>query len=121
VRYLSDNFTWSADAPAKWLWAVTLANTVVTSLLLAFIYEAIRSLFGFATLHFVTPWRVLPLVGIALSIAGFRLTKSGVSTSLGVAHIINWFLFAFYLLIILGLAALWLFSGGLVGKLSDMH
>jgi len=79
------------------------------------------SCFGFATLRFVTPGILLPLLGIALSVTGFRLTKAVVSrTSLRVAYVINGFASAFHPLITLGLAVLWLFSVGLL-KLSDMH
>ena len=129
MKYLSDNHTWSAKAPAKWLWAVTLANTVVTSLLLAYIYEAIRLLAG-PVLVSVLPLaillplgKLLPLVGTALSVTGFKLAKAVVSrTSLRVAYVINGFALAFHLLIILGLAALWLlFSAGSIFKASDMH
>ena len=124
VKGLSDNYTWSAEAPAKWLWAVTLANTVVTSLLLAFIYEAIRS-------EVVSPLplsillrlaiRLLPLVGIAMSVTGFRLTKGVESrTSRRIAYVINGFALAFQLLIVAGLAMLWLFSNISI-KLPVMH
>jgi hypothetical protein len=108
---------------------VPLANTVVTSLLLAYIYEATRLLAG-AVLVPVFPITILlpigilwTLVGTALSVTGFKLAKAVVSrTSLRVAYVINGFPLAFHLLIILGLAALWLlFSAGSIFKVSDMH
>jgi hypothetical protein len=122
VRWLSDNYTWSAEAPAKWLWAVTLANT---TLLLAFIYEAISSevlVSGSPLSIFLRLGiRLLPFAGIALSVTGFSLTKGVESrTSRRVAYVINGFALTFQLLIVLGLAVLWLSSAGLL-KLSDMH
>jgi hypothetical protein len=127
VKYLSENYTWSAT-PAKWLRAVTLANTVVTSLLLVYIYAAIRLLAGATVVSILPMSIVLPfgamllLLGIALSVTGFVLTKRVVShTSRRVAYFINGFALAIPLLMIVPLAMLWLFSSGLIGKLSDMH
>ena len=124
MKWLPDNHTWFAEAPAKRLWAVTLANTAVASLLLAFIYEAIRS-------EVVSPLplsmplrlgiRLLPLVGIALSVTGFKLTKGVDSrTSRRVAYVIDGFALAFQLLVVSGLAMLWLFSNSSI-KLTVMH
>jgi len=114
VKWLSDTYTWSAEAPAKWLWAVTLANTVV--LLAGAVFVSVLP--GSILLPLGL---LLPILGIALSVTGFRLPKAVVSrTSLRVAYTINGFALAFHLLIILGLAVLWLFSVGLF-KLSNMH
>jgi hypothetical protein len=118
VKWLSDTYTWSAEASVKWLWAVTLANTVVLLAGAVFVSVLPRSIL-------LPLGLLLPILGIALSVTGFvtgfRLTKAVVSrTSLRVAYVINGFALAFHLLIILGLSVLWLVSVGLL-KLSDMH
>jgi hypothetical protein len=118
VKWLSDNYTWSAEAPTKWLWAVTFANAVV---LLAGAAGAVLVSVLPRSILLPPLGILLPLLGIALSVTGFRLTKAVVSrTSLGVAYVINGFALVFHLLIIFGLAVLWLFSVGFL-KLSDMH
>lgn len=97
-------------------------------MLLAYIVDGIRLLAG-ATIVSILPVSILvPLgiallpLGIALSVTGFRLTKGIESrTSRRVAYVINGFALALFLPITLGVAALWLLSAGLIGKLSDMH
>jgi hypothetical protein len=111
MKWASDNYIWNAEAPAKWLWGVTIAN--IASLLLAFIFVA-----AFASI--VSRWSllILLLLGIALSVTGFILTKGAVSrNSRFVASVINGSVLAFQLLVVLGLAAVWLLNG----KLSYMY
>jgi hypothetical protein len=114
MKWASDNYIWNAEAPAKWLWGVTIAN--IASLLLAFIFVVA------ALISIVSRWSllILLLLGIALSVTGFILTKGVVSrNSRFVAFAINGSVLAFQLLIVLGLAAVWWHP--LIGKLSDMH
>lgn len=128
MKWLSTNYIWSAEAPEKWLWAITLANAGTTSILLVYIFAGIRLLVVGSIVSILPSAILLPLgiallpLGIALSVAAFRLTKGVESCfSRRVAYVINGFALALVLPISLGLAALWLLSSGLVGKLSDMH
>jgi hypothetical protein len=106
------DYKWNAEAPTKWLWGVTIAN--IASLLLAFIFVVA----AFASIVSLWSLLILLLLGIALSVTGFILSKGVVSRdSRFVVSIINGSVLAFQLLIVLGLAAVWLLSG----KLSYMH
>jgi hypothetical protein len=97
------------EAQSKRLSIVTLANIAVPILLLVVIYG---TMFGQSVLaREISDWPLLILlsIGLALSVTGLRLTKRVVSVaSSRVAFVVNGCALALDLLIVLGLAAMFL-------------
>jgi hypothetical protein len=95
------------EAQSKWLWAVTLANTAVASLLLLVIYGMMLGLAVLAPEISGWPLYILLPIGLVLSLTGLRFTKGNPSrASRRVASVLNASALILDLLVILGLATM---------------
>jgi hypothetical protein len=95
------------ETQSKRLWYVTVANIVLASMSLAFVYGTALALAVLAPQVSTWPLPVFLLLGVALSVIGLKLTKPVVSrASRRAASFINGCALLFNLLIILGISTI---------------
>jgi Family of unknown function (DUF6843) len=99
------------EARTKWLWIVTLANIAVGFLLILAIRGIMLALGVLTPEIFVWPVFVFLPIGVALSVVGLKLTRGDASfASRRIAYVANGCALGFSLLIVTGLATLFLGS-----------
>ena len=95
------------ETQSKRLWCVTVANIVLASMSLAFVYGTMLALAVLAPQISTWPLPIFLMLGIALSVIGLKLAKPVVSrASRRAASFINGCALLFNLLIILGIATM---------------
>lgn len=93
----------------RWFWTITLANVLVCALLVAVVYAILTVLAAFAAGVTTWPAGVLLSVGLVLSFLSWPVVRRVASKrKRWFGYIVNGSAFAAYVLLIVGVASLWL-------------